>query len=229
MPSRRSTRQSRRGRTAAEAPGKGSVGRPLVEACATEVQILHLSSPRSCISLPLSLLLQDKGGCPPTRVCGDSGGNAPRVGLRIGSPARASGDGTSCGRPRRGGSRRATPSAGSRAAADFGKGARRQHLGKARACDGSQRAVPSRGGGSRAPADPVGEFLLRRPVDEILQWCLLGAATRTTPGVVLLQAGALANDEPRERRATLSIVVVHAAKPMENYELTSPYIALPRH
>jgi hypothetical protein len=166
---------------------------------------------------------------PPTRVCGDGGGSAPRVGLRNGSPARASGDGTSCGRPRRGGSRRATPSAGSRAAADFGKGARRQHLGKARACDGSQRAVPSRGGGSRAPADPVGEFLLRRPVDEILQWCLLGAATRTTPGVVLLQAGALANDEPRERRATLSIAVVHAAKPMENYELTSPYIALPRH
>jgi hypothetical protein len=115
MPSRRSTRQSRRGRTAAEAPGKGSVGRPLVEACATEVQILHLSSPRSCISLPLSLLLQDKGGCPPTRVCGDSGGNAPRVGLRIGSPARASGDGTPRGHPRRGGSRREMPSAGSRA------------------------------------------------------------------------------------------------------------------
>jgi hypothetical protein len=79
------------------------------------------------------------------------------------------------------------------------------------------------------PADPVGEFLLRRPVDEILEWRLLGAAARTTPGVVLLQAGALANDEPRARQATLSIAIVHATKPMENYELASPYIALPRH
>jgi hypothetical protein len=39
---------------------------------------------------------------------------------------------------------------------------------------------------------------------------------------------ALANDDLRACRATLSVVVIHAAKSMVNYKLASPYITLSR-